>query len=73
MIIKQLDGYFENSINAWRDLLMKRQRQLMTRYTFMEKLNHPSTYGQGVLIDINKKLIQNLDREYRAVLDAVKS
>lgn len=65
MIVKQLDGYFGNSINDWRDQLVKRHRRLMARCNALQRQGHPSTYGQSVLIDINAKLIAALDRQYK--------
>lgn len=63
MIVRELDGYYWNSLSALLDEAYKRHRQLMARYQTMMRDSHPSTYGQGKLIDLNAHWITTLKNE----------
>lgn len=65
---EQFTGSFGNSINSWRDDLVKRERQMVARHARLERQGSPETYGYSVLIKINKRLIRKLEREYQKAL-----
>lgn len=58
-----LDGYYWNSIIAWRNEALKHRRQMMARYASLERQSHPCKYGQGRLLDIQRRWIETLDAE----------
>lgn len=65
----ELSGYFGNSINAWRDELIRRRRLLEGRQKTLDKSGHPCAVDQRALTVINEALIQTLDREYKKALE----
>lgn len=54
-------GYYINGLLERRSKLLKEHRQLMARYGHMERMGHPSTRDQGLMIDLNKQFITMLD------------
>jgi uncharacterized protein (DUF2225 family) len=63
-------GYYRNSLKAWRDDLLKQRREGMARYARMEKMGHPDKNDQGILLDINRQLIEVIEAAQR-VADAL--
>lgn len=54
-----IDGYYLNSLEAWRSDLLKKHRSLMARYGRLERAGgQPTLRAQGRLIDLNKRLIE---------------
>lgn len=65
-----VDGYYLNSLRAWIDRLRDEHRKLMARHARLERQGHPSTYGQGKLIDLNARMIELVDSALtEAILD----
>jgi hypothetical protein len=63
MIVKTLDGYYWNSLRFLKQEAQRRHRSLMSRYATMERMGHPSTYGQGKLIELNAEWLERLSTE----------
>jgi hypothetical protein len=63
-------AYYRNSLNAWRDKLLRERRRLMARYAVMERQRHPDKNDQGILMDINRQMIGIVESAIR-VCDAL--
>jgi hypothetical protein len=63
-------AYYRNSLKSWRDSLLKERRLAMARYATMERAGHPDKNDQGILLDINRQMIEVVETAQR-VADAL--
>jgi hypothetical protein len=63
-------GYYRNGLKSMRDRLLKERRLLMARYARMERMGHPDKNDQGILIDLNKAMLDVVEGAQR-VCDAL--
>lgn len=61
------DGYLLNGLYTWKRERQVEHRILMARYARLEKQAHPSTIAQGKFIELNRKIIELIDK---AIVDA---
>jgi hypothetical protein len=57
-----LDGYGMNGLRSMKAGLQKERRRLMARYASLERQGHPSLRSQGVILDINKRFLEIIER-----------
>lgn len=60
------DGYYMNSLRAWKGQLQRDHRRMMARYASLESQLHPSRIGQGKLIKLNARMIELVDEALAA-------
>jgi len=60
------DGYYLNSLRAWKSERQKEHRMLMARYARLEGTHSPVLRSQGKLIDFNKRFLEMLSAEIEA-------
>jgi hypothetical protein len=61
-------GYYLNSLKSWRDRLAHERRLLSRRYISMHRMKHPDTNDQGILMDINRQMIEVVEEAQRVAV-----
>jgi len=63
-------AYYRNSLNAWRDELLKQRRVTEVRLKHMRQTRHPDANDQEILLAHNAEMVEVCERALR-VADAL--